>query len=451
MAARHATLRVSARSIVLAVTGLGATFLALRMAASAERVIGWIVAAAAVAFLLTPMVERLRRWMPRGLAVLVVALVVLGGAGLAGYGVGTSLVRQYEGAAEAAPRAAERLERSDRFGDVARDARLSERTREFVAAVPERLRGGDTAEAVRAAATRGVAFVTTGILTLFFLVHGPKLLRGGVNQLPPGVQERVRQVGGRAASRASRYALLTLVQAGVAGVVGYGVARLLDVPGAAALGLWLGLWAVVPLVGSFVGALPIVAIAAAQEPWHGAVAAAFFVVYQVVEDLVSQRQIDRRTMRLGPFLTTLGGAAGLELYGLGGGLVLTLALALIAATLTEVAALRQAEEAATAPGAGSETDAEVPAPPPVVADEPVPGPQDKAGLPVPVVGALAPAPAAEGHGEDAPPAVLGEVAPSPQAVAEPAAPLLAEVAAGPEAEVHPPSLAPPVPVRPREP
>jgi len=275
--------------------------------------------------------------MPRGLAVLVVALVMLGGAGLAGYGVGASLVRQYEGVRQAAPQAADRVERSDRFGDVARNAKLSLRTREFVDAIPERLRGGSPTDAVRAATTRGVAFIATGILAVFFLLHGPKLLSGGMRQLPEETQERVRRIVGPAAERASRYALLTLLEAIVAGVVGYGVARALAVPGAAALGLWLTLWAVVPLVGSFVGALPIVVIAGAQQPSHGAAAAAFFIVYQVAEGTLAQRRIDRRTLRLGPFLTTVAGAAGLELYGLGGGLVFTLALALVVATLVEIA------------------------------------------------------------------------------------------------------------------
>lgn len=376
MPAGHGTLRVSARSIMLVVAGLGATFLVLRMAVAAERVIGWIAAAASIALLLTPVVNRLRRWMPRGAAVLVVVLVVLGGAGLAGYGVGASLVRQYDGLREAAPRTAERLERSDRFGDVARDARLSQRAREFVDAIPEKLRGGDAAEAVRAAATRGIAFVATAILSLFFLLHGPRLLQGAVAQLPARLQPRVREIGGRAASRASRYALLTLAQACVAGLVGYAVARVLAVPSAAALGLWVGLWAVVPLVGAFIGALPIVAIAAAQEPWHGVVAVVIFVAYQIAEDVLSQRQIDRRTMRLGPFLTTFAGAAGLELYGLGGALVLTLALALVVAVLNEVAALREAEEAA-ADGAEVEPGptplAELP-PPPESQLEPPPAP-----------------------------------------------------------------------------
>ncbi|MEO5678542.1 MAG: AI-2E family transporter [Acidimicrobiales bacterium] len=374
MAARPGTLRVSARSIVLVVVGLGLTLLALRMAVAAQRVLGWIAAASSVALLLTPIVERLRRRMPRGLAVAAVALVVLGGAGLAGYGVGASLVRQYASVREAAPRAAERLERSPQFGDVARDTKLSQRSREFVDAIPERLRGGSPAEAVRAAATRGVAFVATGILALFFLLHGPRLLAGAVRQLPGSAQARVGAVGSRAVARASGYALATLAQAVVAGLVGYGVARLLAVPGAAALGLWLGLWAVVPLVGSFVGALPIVAIAAAQNPSHGAAAAAFFVVYQIVEGLVSQRQIERRTMRLGPFLTTLAGAAGLELYGLGGALVFTLALALAVAALLEVAGPPEpdpAGSAATSPQP-DQAPAAVAAPPPPAIEAPPP-------------------------------------------------------------------------------
>ncbi|HEV8116758.1 MAG TPA: AI-2E family transporter, partial [Acidimicrobiales bacterium] len=281
----------------------------------------------------------------------------------------------YQGVRAAIPQAVERVERSERFGDVARDAKLSQRAREFVDAIPERLRGGEPAEAVRAAATRGVAFVITAILSIFFLLHGPKLLGGTLRQLPDHLQERVRRTLGRAGARASRYALLTLAQAVVAGVVGYAIARGLAVPGAAALGLWLGLWAVVPLVGSFVGALPIVVIAAAQNPWHGVAAGLFFVAYQIADDILVQPAIHRRSMRLGPFLTTLAGAAGLELYGLGGALVTTLAVALVVAALAEVAAVRELSDLPEAPSTPAPVPSSpVPAAPPASAEPPV-GPE----------------------------------------------------------------------------
>jgi predicted PurR-regulated permease PerM len=338
------TLRVSTRSIALAIAGLGVTFLGLRMLSGAERVIGWITAAAAIAMLLSPITERLARRMPHGLAVLLVALGLLAFAGVAGYGITTSLVRQYEALAEAAPRYAQQAESSKRFGQFARDAKAVERTQRFVDALPERLRGGDPADAVRAAATRGVAFVATGILSLFFLLHGRRILLGAAAQLPANRREVVTRIGRVALRRATGYALATLGEAIIAGLAAYAAARAIGAPGAAPLGMWVALWDIVPVVGAFVGALPIVAIAAAINARHAAVAILFFVVYQGVETLLVQRRIERRTMRLGPFLTTLAGAAGLEAYGLGGALVAFLAMALLVAVLLE-AGTQIAEEA----------------------------------------------------------------------------------------------------------
>jgi predicted PurR-regulated permease PerM len=351
--ARPGTLRLSARSIALAVVGLGATLLALRMAVASQRVLGWIAAAAGVALILTPPIEWLhRRRVPRGLAVLLVFLVLGSGTGLAAYGVGASLVRQYRALQEEAPRLAGKLERSKRYGDVATDAHLVERTQQVVRAIPERLRGGTPAEAVRSATTRGIAFVVTTILSLFFVLHGQRLLEGLVRQLPERHRDTTRSLVSKAMTRGSLYALLTVAEAVVAGLAGYAVARGFALPGAAALGLWVGLLDVVPLVGAFVGALPIVLIAGFIEPWHGVVAALLFVAYQVAEAVLVQPWVERRSIRLGPFLTTLGGAAGLEIYGLGGALVLTLALALVVAVAAEAAELRafvehQAPEVAT--------------------------------------------------------------------------------------------------------
>lgn len=335
MADRRRTLRVSSRSIAVTVGGLGLTFLALRMAEGAGRVLGWIAAAGAIALLLAPAVERLARRLPRGIAVLAVAVVALGSVGVAAYGVGTSLVRQYDALQEAAPRYARQAEESKRFGSFAREVRAVERTTRFVDRLPERLRGGEPAEAVRAAATRGVAFVATGILAIFFLLHGGRILDGAVQQLPTHRRESFRRVGRAAVRRATSYALATLCEAVLAGMAGYGVARAIGAPGAAPLGLWVALWDVVPVVGAAIGALPIVAIAGTNGLRQAAAVTAFFAGYQVVETILVQRRIERRTMRLGPFLTALAGAAGLEAYGLGGALIGLLAMALGVAILLE--------------------------------------------------------------------------------------------------------------------
>jgi predicted PurR-regulated permease PerM len=157
---------------------------------------------------------------------------------------------------------------------------------------------------------------------VFFLLHGPNLAAAGARQIH---DERRRAEVSRVAEavyrRAFGYARGTLLMAALAGLFAYGVARATDVPGPAPLALWVALWDVVPVIGATVGAIPIIVFAGVIDPTSGIVAAAAFAIYQVAEYLLLQRTIERRTLKLGPFLTVAAGFAGLELYGLAGALL----------------------------------------------------------------------------------------------------------------------------------
>lgn len=316
-------LRLSRVSAIRAVAMLGATLVVLRVLAASTRVIGWMLAAAAVAALLHPIVSRLSRHLPRAVAVLVVALAVLGAAGAVGYSVVDTIVRETQNLQRSAPDAARRLERSERWGELATDFKLEDRTRTFVEDIPERLRGGEPADAVRAAATRGVAFLATGVLTLFFVLHGPRLAAGALDQIASTERrERVRSIATAAYTRTMRYVLSVVLLAVAAGLFGYLVASLADVPGAAALGLWVGLWDIVPLVGALAGAMPIVLLAAVLFSAERAIVLAVaFMAWQAFEYLAVQRRIEQRSVHVGPFVTLFAALVGLELYGLGGALL----------------------------------------------------------------------------------------------------------------------------------
>lgn len=336
-AERPERLRVATRSIVVLVALFGLTLLLLRMLAAAERVVGWMLVAVVVAGLLHPVVRALeKRGWPRGRAVLVIAFTGLVVVGVTTYRVVDDVAAGTKRLQNAAPDAARQLERSDRFGDVATSIHLEERTKGFMADLPERLRGGTTADAVRATATRGVAFLTTSVLTLFLLLHGPRLAEAGLRQLPERRRARVAQVASAAYRRAFGYAAGSLGIALLAAGLAYAAATAADVPGAAPLALWVGLWDLVPIIGAVVGALPIVVLAAVAEPWKGAVLAAVFVAYQLFEDLWMQPRVERRTMHLGEFLTVAAGFAGLEVRGLPGALIAVLAVAMVVAVLDEV-------------------------------------------------------------------------------------------------------------------
>src|SRR5690606_815284 len=138
--------------------------------AASTRVIGWVLAAAILAALLHPAVEVLDRRLPRGLALAVVMVAGLSVVGLVSYAVVDEVTSQVNELQDALPRAARRVERSERFGEVARELRFADRAESFVDELPERLRGGEVDEALRSAATRGVAFLATTVLTIFFLL-----------------------------------------------------------------------------------------------------------------------------------------------------------------------------------------------------------------------------------------------------------------------------------------
>ncbi|HUR19128.1 MAG TPA: AI-2E family transporter [Acidimicrobiales bacterium] len=340
MPARGATrqLRITPRSAVLAVAMFGAMLVLLRVAVASRRVLGWILVAAAIAGLLHPLVARLARRLPRGLAVLVVFGVSAATVGGLGYGLVDAVVSETARLEEAAPAAARRIERDDRFGDLARDVKLAEHTKSFLEGLPERLRGGTPGDALRAAATRGVAYLATGVLSIFLLLHGAALAAGTARQLKVGSsRDRIERVVLAAYHRGFGYARGSIAMAAAAGLVAYLVARVAHVPGPLPLALWVALWDLVPILGFTIGALPIVVLGGVGHTGRGVVIAATLLAYQVIEAGLVQRGLERRTIRLGPFLTAAGGLAGLELYGIGGALVAVLVLAVIVAALDELA------------------------------------------------------------------------------------------------------------------
>jgi predicted PurR-regulated permease PerM len=327
-------LRLSARSAVLAVALLGATLVVLRLVAASGRVLGWIVVAMLLAALLHPAVAALDRRLHRGAALFVVVFGTLAVAGVIVWAVVDDVVDEVEELQTEVPRAARELERSERFGKTARDVDLADKAQDFVDELPERLRGGSVQDALRSAATRGVAFLATFVLTVFFLIHGPRLLNAATAQLPDDRREQVRRLGASAYQRAWRYVAGSLGMALAAGLLTYALAQALDLPGPAPLALWVALFDLVPLVGLVVGGVPVVLLAAADSPGHAVVAAAVLIGWQLFEAIVLQRRVEAGSLHVGPFVTVAMAMIGLELYGIGGA-VAAVSLAIVAAALAD--------------------------------------------------------------------------------------------------------------------
>lgn len=329
-------LRLSNRSIVVVVVlAAGAPFV-LSQIGGAGRVLGWFAVAIILAGLLHPIVATLAARIPRGIAIPVVLLVTVGSIGGLVYLGYDDLQTQGERLEEAAPDAARRLEeRDDGVGEAAREVELEERVREFVDQLPDRLRGGDTASALRSAATRGVAFFATGVLTIFLISHGPRLFTAGLAQIHDvDRRARLQRVLGRAYRRAWRYTVLTLGRAIIAGLFGLLAASLADVPGRTLLALWLGVWSFVPLLGVVVGSIPLLLLTGALDPDRLVLVSSVVLVYQTLEVVLVQRRLEGISVHVGPVITLVAAMAGLEAYGIGGACV-SLVLAILGVSLVK--------------------------------------------------------------------------------------------------------------------
>lgn len=304
----------------------------------ARTVLHWIVTAGAAAMLLDGPVRALvDRRVARGLAVLLVTVATVAGAGLLTYGVVDAVVDQYAGLRESAPDAVAELVRSGPLADLDRRLDLVGRTSQLLEQAPERL-FGSPASAARTAAERlgEVALVLT--LTVFMLVayerFEQRLLRLNAAGHPwrwVGID-----VGVSNGATSARHVVRRVV---VLGVVTAVVAELAGAPGPAVLGLWMAWWRLLPALGLVVGHAPLVLLLLTDQPQPvAAVSLLALAAAEVVSRLVDRREAQRAPAQLPmAFLSAVAFAAGFELGGVTGAVVVVVLMHLAVGVLQEAA------------------------------------------------------------------------------------------------------------------
>jgi predicted PurR-regulated permease PerM len=357
--ARTLRVRLSVRSALALVFALGLTFLLLEIAHDAERVIFWALSAMAIAALVRPGVMWLAhfRFIPRAVAVVLTALVILGAIGFVGYKIVNDVSDAMSSLQQAAPQRAAELEKNS---DFFREIKLKERVTNLVDAIPARLAGGNAPQAIESAATEGVAFLAGLILTIFFVLYGTRLIEGGLRLIDDDTaRERTEFVIRDGSRRALFFARVKLWEAFVEALLAFAIGRAAGVPGAAALAVWVALWSFLPIAGVLIGALPIIVFAGAHTAERAVVVGGCFLVIMVCDWWVN-RWLERRTVHVGSFVIVLAAFAGLELYGLNGALLFVLGAVLSVAIISEIGPEEVAEVLAASPAPSTAAPPAVP-------------------------------------------------------------------------------------------
>ena len=297
--------RVILRTVLIVVT----VALTLFMIYLLRQPLTWLVIASFLALALSAPVGFFDRYMPRGLAIaLVYLLLILVPVGI-GAAIVPNLVSEAEQLVNDLPDYARDLQTfvndNDRLRSLEADYDLTGRLEEEARQLPQRF--GDAASVLGDIGAGLVSSIFAGvtilILSVFMLGSGPRWRRAFLAQQDPVRGEAMRRAGDRIAQAVAGYVAGVLIQATIAGVTAWIVLTILGVPFAGALALLIALFDLIPLIGATIGAVVVAVITLFVDfPTATIVWVVYSIIYQQVENTVIQPQIQNRAVEIQPFV-----------------------------------------------------------------------------------------------------------------------------------------------------
>lgn len=190
------------------------------------------------------------------------------------------------------------------------------------------------------------------VLVVYFLADFPGIKRAAYRLAPLERRPRVATLGDEILSRIGGYVLGNLLTSVVAAVMQYALLRVLGVPFAFALAVLVGVFDLVPMIGSVVAAVVVTTVALSTVSSSAAITnVVFSIVYRLFEDYVLSPRILARTVSVRPAVVVIAVLLGGALLGVEGALIGVPVAAAVQLLVTEVVYARtDLPRTAAAPG-----------------------------------------------------------------------------------------------------
>lgn len=277
-----------------------------------------------------------RRCLSRGWAVTIILLLGVGLLVLFAWLVIPSAVRQTQALARHTPDYLDRLQHATGFlGTLQHKYDLAQRLRETTARLPTlalKKIPGITASA------GSIIFnvLTVAVLTSYFLVGLPRGQAAAKALLAGQHADRNIRILEESLARIGGYVSANLVISIIAGTLAFAVLEILRVPFAAALGFWVAIADLIPSVGAMLGAVPCVIVALFSSLADGIAVAAYFIIYQRIENYFILPKIMTKAIDLSPATVIITLLIGASLAGLAGALIALPIAAAVKVVIREV-------------------------------------------------------------------------------------------------------------------
>jgi predicted PurR-regulated permease PerM len=191
------------------------------------------------------------------------------------------------------------------------------------------------------------SLVTLTFLTLFGLLAKPQLTEAGLQLMQPRHARRFERVLGEVCNAVSFSLIGNLVISVIAGTVVGVAAVIVDAPSPVVLALIVGLFDLIPQIGSTIAAVIVTAVTLiATGPGAAAVMLIVILVYQQAENYLIQPAVMRQAVELSGFATIAVVMVGGALLGVVGAVLAVPVAASVKIVLRELTEGRRARMAA---------------------------------------------------------------------------------------------------------
>ena len=184
----------------------------------------------------------------------------------------------------------------------------------------------------------GLGTVSLFVLTIYFLVALPGVIRLWLSLIPNSRRERVRLLSEEVFDRVGGFMLGNLLTSVIAGIGTYVWLTVFGVPYALLLALFVALFDLIPMIGSTIAGVGVSLVALTKGLPVAIATAVFYVVYRFLEDYLLTPKVMNRTVDIPGLVTVLATVIGGALMGIIGALIAIPIAAAIKLLVDQVAA-----------------------------------------------------------------------------------------------------------------
>ena len=164
----------------------------------------------------------------------------------------------------------------------------------------------------------GIILFAVLFVAAYLLVDVRKVKAAYLKTAPKRYRQDARDLWDAFGYSLSRYLGGLIFVAAVQGVLAGVALWILGVPFALLLGVWISITAIIPYLGAFLGAIPAVVLAFFQSPTTGVLAVVAYVLIQQLEGNFLTPRIQGQVLHVHPILVLLAVIGGGQLAGLAG-------------------------------------------------------------------------------------------------------------------------------------